>query len=80
MQLVSHFLCVFPCLEAFAVVREAAKRTIGMRHFDVQVSLYLYSQTVIHTVSWVHFYHFEERLLGILMVFVASDNWWRSAS
>lgn len=26
-------------LEAFAVVREAAKRKLGMRHFDVQVSL-----------------------------------------
>jgi preprotein translocase subunit SecA len=24
--------------EAFAVVREAARRTLGMRHFDVQVS------------------------------------------
>jgi preprotein translocase subunit SecA len=23
--------------EAFAVVREAARRTLGMRHFDVQV-------------------------------------------
>lgn len=27
--------------EAFAVVREAAKRKLGMRHFDVQVSLFL---------------------------------------
>lgn len=35
----------FPALEAFAVVREAAKRTIGMRHFDVQVCLYLYSNS-----------------------------------
>jgi len=26
--------------EAFAVVREAARRKLGMRHFDVQVSLY----------------------------------------
>lgn len=25
-------------VEAFAVVREAARRTLGMRHFDVQVS------------------------------------------
>nr|GMD91042.1 protein translocase subunit SECA2, chloroplastic [Ipomoea batatas] len=25
--------------EAFAVVREAAKRKLGMRHFDVQASL-----------------------------------------
>jgi preprotein translocase subunit SecA len=25
--------------EAFAVVREAARRKLGMRHFDVQVSL-----------------------------------------
>ena len=24
-------------VEAFAVVREAARRTLGMRHFDVQV-------------------------------------------
>lgn len=24
--------------EAFAVVREAARRTLGMRHFDVQVA------------------------------------------
>lgn len=28
-------------IEAFAVVREAAKRKLGMRHFDVQVSLSL---------------------------------------
>jgi preprotein translocase subunit SecA len=26
-------------VEAFAVVREAARRTLGMRHFDVQVAL-----------------------------------------
>lgn len=77
-------LCVcvcFPCLEAFAVVREAAKRTIGMRHFDVQVCLYIYSQILVHAISWVHFYNLEERLLSILLFsFVASDNWWRSAS
>lgn len=30
-------LCIFT--EAFAVVREAAKRKLGMRHFDVQVSI-----------------------------------------
>jgi len=57
----------FPCLEAFAVVREAAKRTIGMRHFDVQVCLYLYPQVLVHAISWVHFYNLEERLLSILM-------------
>lgn len=28
-------------VEAFAVVREAARRTLGMRHFDVQVVLNL---------------------------------------
>lgn len=28
-------------IEAFAVVREAAKRKLGMRHFDVQVLIFL---------------------------------------
>lgn len=32
--------------EAFAVVREAAIRKLGMRHFDVQVSLYHYLEYV----------------------------------
>lgn len=31
----NHDLLFFP--EAFAVVREAARRKLGMRHFDVQV-------------------------------------------
>ena len=31
--------------EAFAVVREAARRRLGMRHFDVQVSLLFSSIT-----------------------------------
>lgn len=29
-------------VEAFAVVREAAKRTLGMRHFDVQVFFHFF--------------------------------------
>ena len=31
--------------EAFAVVREAARRKLGMRHFDVQVSLSLFTNS-----------------------------------
>jgi preprotein translocase subunit SecA len=35
--------------EAFAVVREAAIRKLGMRHFDVQVSvLYLHNHPETH--------------------------------
>ena len=33
-------LCFF-LSEAFAVVREAARRKLGMRHFDVQVRTHL---------------------------------------
>lgn len=31
--------------EAFAVVREAARRKLGMRHFDVQVLIFLCLET-----------------------------------
>lgn len=34
-----HSALVILLTEAFAVVREAAKRKLGMRHFDVQVCL-----------------------------------------
>ena len=36
--------------EAFATVREAARRTLGQRHFDVQ----LMGGLVLHPVSYTH--------------------------
>lgn len=49
--------------EAFAVVREAARRKLGMRHFDVQVSLYhslAYQDldNLIVCYSFAYFYYF----------------------
>ena len=34
--------------EAFAVVREASRRTIGLRHFDVQISRITLSERSVH--------------------------------
>lgn len=52
------------------MVREAAKRTIGMRHFDVQVCLYLYSQIVTHAISWGAFAIILEREVWLYLWFI----------
>lgn len=36
--------------EAFAVVREAAIRKLGMRHFDVQVSLFFAPVFLLYSI------------------------------
>jgi SecA DEAD-like domain len=52
-------------LEAFAVVREAARRKLGMRHFDVQV--FIFHHIKVHIVQHLVFYfmicQFNFRLL-----------------
>lgn len=45
------FASVIYFTEAFAVVREAAKRKLGMRHFDVQVSITLFVMSMLVCVS-----------------------------
>lgn len=48
-------LCIFT--EAFAVVREAAKRKLGMRHFDVQVSIsHSYTYSFIYICNFMCIY------------------------
>jgi hypothetical protein len=59
--------------EAFAVVREAARRKLGMRHFDVQVSLlFLYTHYV--------FIQFKYRIELITLRISMIDYWWSSPS
>ena len=49
-------------LEAFAVVREAARRKLGMRHFDVQVSLLLVLFTHMHTQILLLLIHLKYKI------------------
>jgi hypothetical protein len=59
--------------EAFAVVREATRKKLGMRHFDVQVSLlFLYTHYV--------FIHLKYEIKLITLRISMIDCWWSSPS
>lgn len=62
-------------LEAFAVVREAARRKLGMRHFDVQVSPFIFFFLSLCPRVYAYTHIVYNTLVNLKML----DYWWSSA-